>query len=206
MVVFASGVSNSGESRPEEFLREKQMLLETLSLDKLILYFGTCSVSDPQLRNSPYVLHKEEMEGLVRSQKDHVIFRLPQVVGKTSNPNFLTNYLFRKITLGEHFEVWKYAKRNLIDVEDVAAIASYLVRTSLVNGTTQNIASPFSTSVLQLVEVFELVLGKKARYSLVEAGGSYVVDSALAAEVAMPSGVDFNDAYIEGVVRKYYGE
>lgn len=138
VIVFASGVSNSRENRGEEFLREKKMLMECMSYEKFTFYFSTCSVNDPELLDAPYVVHKKEMETLVRSAKDYAIFRLPQVVGKTPNPNTLTNYLYRQIMSGSNFKVWRHATRNLIDVDDVASIVSYLVRASLASGVTTN--------------------------------------------------------------------
>jgi len=81
-----------------------------------------------------------------------------------------------------------------------------LVRASLANGITTNIASPFAISIPQLVSVFELVLGKKASYALIDAGGTYSVDSSLATEAASQLGVDFDETYVEKLIRKYYGE
>lgn len=206
VVVFASGVSNSRECRSEAFLRERQMLTDSLSDEKFMLYFSTCSVNDPELSNTPYVIHKKEMEALVCLSKDYVIFRLPQVVGKTLNPNTLTNYLYEQIISKTPFQIWRHAKRNLIDVDHVASIVSYMIRTSLVNRTILNVASPFSISIQQLVSVFESVLGKKANYTFVEAGGTYLIDAILATKVASQIGIDFDDVYIETLIRKYYGK
>lgn len=206
VIAFASGVSNSHENRSEAFSREKQMLIEALRRRQMLLYFSTCSVEDPELRNTAYVMHKMEMETLVQSAEDYSIFRLPQVVGKTPNPNTLTNFLYQKILDGTHFQVWRHAKRNLIDVEDVALICSYLVQSSHANRRIVNIASPFDVSVTQLVDIFELVLGIKANYSFVEAGGTYLIDSSEAFEAATKIGLDFSDVYIERLIRKYYGK
>ena len=206
VIVFASGVSNSRENRVDEFLREKKMLMECMSHEKFTLYFSTCSVNDPELLDTPYVVHKTEMEALVRCAKNYAIFRLPQVVGKTLNSNTLTNYLFQQISSGSDFNVWRHAKRNLIDVDDVASICSYLIRASLSNGITANIASPFSISVPHLVSIFESVLGKSANCTLIDVGGAYTIDSDLAAEVASQVGVVFDAAYIEKLIRKYYGK
>lgn len=206
VIVFASGVSNSQENRGTEFLREKQMLMECISCKKFIVYFSTCSVNDPELLDAPYVVHKKEMETLVRSAKDYAIFRLPQVVGKTLNPYTLTNYLYKQIMSESYFQVWRHAKRNLIDIDDVATIVTYLVRASIANGITMNIACPYSIAIPHLVSVFELILGKKANYAFIEAGGAYPIDSSLATDAASQIGIDFDETYIERVIRKYYGE
>lgn len=205
MIVFASGVSNSRENRGEEFLREKQLLMECLRYGKFTLYFSTCSVGDPELLDTPYVVHKKEMESLVRSAKDYAIFRLPQVVGKTPNPNTLTNYLYQQVMSGSHFKVWRHAKRNLIDVDDVASIVTQLIPTSLANRTITNIACPFSVSIHQLVSIFESVLGKKANYVYVDVGAEYSIDSSLAVKAAKRIGINFEERYVEKLIRKYYG-
>jgi nucleoside-diphosphate-sugar epimerase len=144
------------------------------------------------------------MEAIVRSAKEYAIFRLPQVVGKTHNPNTLTNYLYRQIMSGGNFEVWCHATRNLIDVADVASIANYLIRSSLASGITENIASPFTISVPHLVSIFEYVLGKKANCKFVDAGGSYTVDSTFANDAANQAGVNFDEDYIKKLLKKYY--
>lgn len=205
VIVFASGVSNSREVCIEAFLRERHMLLDALSHEKFILYFSTCSVNDPELLESPYVAHKKEMEALVCSYKDYAIFRLPQVVGKTQNPNTLTNYLYKQIMSESPFQVWRHARRNLIDIDDIALIVTHLMRSSIASGITTNIACPFSISIPKLVDIFELALGKKANYTFIEAGGTYSIDSSLATEVAEQVGVNFDDYYIVNLIRKYYG-
>jgi nucleoside-diphosphate-sugar epimerase len=206
VVVFASGVSNSREIRKEAFLRERQMLMDALRYARFMLYFSTCSVNDPELFDTPYVIHKKEMEILVSSSKDYAIFRLPQLVGITPNINTLTNYLYMQIMSGTHFQIWRHARRNLIDIDDVASIITHLLRDSLAARITANIACPFSISILHLVNIFELVLGKKANYAFVEGGGAYSIDSSLATEAASQIGIDFDDVYIENLIRKYYGE
>jgi len=206
VVVFASGVSNSREINREAYLRERKMLIQALSYEGFLLYFSTCSVNDPQLMESAYVVHKKEMEDLVSLAVNYAIFRLPQVVGKTPNQHTLSNYLWGKVISGEHFQIWKYAKRNLIDIDDVVSIVRYLVNSSLANGITENIASPYSIHLPELVRIFELVLKKKANYTTIDSGAEYLIDATLATEAARHAGVDFDEAYIEKLIRKYYGE
>ena len=206
VIVFASGVSNSRENRSEAFLRERRMLMDALSYEKFILYFSTCSVDDPELFDSPYVMHKKEMETLVCSAKDYAIFRLPQVVGKTTNPNTLSNYINKQIMSEESFQVWRHAKRNLIDIKDVVSIVIQLIQVTRVNRITINIACPFSISIPKLVNIFESVLGKKASYMLVEAGGGYAIEVDMAIDTANQIGICFDDVYIENLIRRYYGK
>lgn len=205
VIVFASGVSNSKETRKKEFLREKIKLIESLNLNKYILYFGTCSLYDSTLSKTPYILHKHEMEALVRSAKNYTIIRLPQLVGKTSNPNTLTNYLYKQISSENHFQVWQHAKRNLIDIDDIAIITQYLHQNHTINNSIINIACPFSISVVDLVKVFESVLEKKAYFTMVTLGNSYIIDTTLSDQAAKQLDLKFNALYVKNLIRKYYG-
>ncbi len=205
IIIFASGVSNSQETRQKEFLREKMLLLDALRYEKFIIYFSSCSIYDHTLFNTSYVLHKKEMEILVCSAKNYVIFRLPQVVGKTSNPHVLTNYLYKQITLDNPFQVWCYAKRNLIDVDDVAIIAHFLYHNGTANKSVINIANPFSITAMQLVNIFESILEKKALFTLIESGNSYTIDASLSEQAAQQLGLKFDELYVENLIRKYYG-
>jgi nucleoside-diphosphate-sugar epimerase len=204
VIVYASGVSNSRETRAEAFLREREMLTATLAQEKLTLYFSTCSLHDLELENSPYVKHKMEMENLVRDSPRFAIFRLPQVVGKTSNPNTLTNYLYRQITTETPFQVWLHATRNLIDVSDIASIVTHLVHSHKADGVVTNIACPFSVTIPQLVAQFEQALERRAIYTTVEAGGHYYIDASLALSIANHIGINFDEHYIKNLIRKYY--
>jgi nucleoside-diphosphate-sugar epimerase len=205
VIVFASGVSYSREIRAEQFTREKNLLKAALAAQKFILYFSTCSVYDPELAQSPYVRHKIEMEQLVCDGEGRkAIWRLPQVVGRSTNPHTLTNYLYRQISTGAPFQVWLNARRNLIDVCDVVNIVNHMVREPQADSVIMDIACPFSVSVLELVKIFEAVLDKKANYDTVAAGGEYTIDAGLAIAVAAKAGVAFDDQYVNNLIRKYY--
>lgn len=144
LTLFASGVSNSRETRQTEFDRECDLLQHTLQAAPVLLYCSTCSVHDPELSRSPYVQHKLAMEQLIqRAGPQHAIVRLPQVVGFSANPHTLTNYLYRQISAGERFQLWLQARRNLIDVTDVVAIVSHLIDTRQIAGASLNVACPF---------------------------------------------------------------
>ncbi len=116
-VIFASGVSDSSETRAEAFERERSLLLNHLTDG--IVYFSTTSTKD-----TPYVRHKREMERIVSSKK-HLILRLPQVVGRGGNSNNLINYLSRQILNGDVVNVFD-TRRSVVDVNDVARIVNCL--------------------------------------------------------------------------------
>lgn len=205
VIIFASGVSNSKETRQEAFDRESNLLEAALASGKPLVYFSTCSVHDVEMQSTKYVLHKHATEAkLAASPQPSAVFRLPQVVGKTSNPYTLTNYLHAQIQAGLPFQVWQKARRNLIDVSDVARIATHLLPRALDERMTTNIACPFSVPIQELVATFENVLGKKANTTSVDAGASYGIDVSIAAAAALEAGVRFDTQYIDQLIRKYY--
>jgi len=203
-IVFASGVSNSKETSPNEFNRERSLLLDAIAKDKFLLYFSTCSLYDAELQNSPYVQHKKDMEVLVSGSKKYMIFRLPQLIGKTENKNTLSNYIYSHIVNGIKFSIWKRAQRNIIDIEDVASIVNYLVRHTGIHNSVVNVACSFSISITSLVSTFEQVTGISANYDLINSGAAYPIDTTLVSEVLPKLGINFDDDYIEKIVRKYY--
>ncbi len=205
VAVFASGVSNSKEERPEAFERERLLLEAALARPRQLLYFSTCSIDDPALQRSPYVLHKRAMEALIAARRaDAAVFRLPQVVGRTPNPYTLTNYLAQHIESGAPFQLWSLARRNLVDVADVATIVAQLLRDDGAAGRVTNVACPFSVAVPELVAIFEAVLGKRANYHSVAAGGCYPIDVAAAMAAAERAGLRIGADYIDNLIRKYY--
>ncbi|MFC0166885.1 NAD-dependent epimerase/dehydratase family protein [Pseudoduganella danionis] len=206
VLVFASGVSNSRETRAEEYAREQAMLEEALRLGLFTVYFSSCSVHDAELAHTPYVRHKRAMEALITARnRQMAIIRLPQVVGSTPNPYTLTNYLNEQITEAKPFQLWLRAWRNLIDVEDVAAIVAQLIDHHWADGVITNVACPFSVPVPELVHTFEQVLGRRAQYTEVDAGDHYQLDVELSMAAARAIGLEFGPDYIINLIRKYYG-
>lgn len=206
VTIFASGVSNSAETSAAAFSRERGLLERHVEAcpDRLV-YFSTCSIDDREGRPSPYVEHKLAMEELARKAPHHLVFRLPQVAGPSSNPHTLTNYLCSHILSGKPFAVWENAWRNIIDVEDVARIGAYMIHDRSFRDRQVNIASPAPIKAVELVATFEKVLGVPAVYQLQPRGERYDIDAREAAAVAARVGVDFGGDYVERVIRKYYG-
>lgn len=202
--IFASGVSNSSESRKSQFLREGELLKASLTREGRLVYFSTCSIYDPSAKSSPYVAHKLEMEAMVLESKDNMVFRLPQAVGHTSNKNTLCNFLYEKLMNEENFDLWIHASRNLIDVTDIFKIATAIIEQGEAMGTVLNIAAPVSHSIIEIVTTFEQVLSMKARYNKVKAGSNYLIDTQISNEMAQLSGLEFGSDYLERVIKKYY--
>lgn len=206
--IYAAGVSNSGCTDVQEFERERHLLSESLAKTKQVgvfVYFSTCSVDDPDARNSPYVRHKLAMEQLVAAHPRHLILRLTQVAGKTPNPHTLLNFLYARISRSEAFSLWKNAKRNIIDIADVAAIAGQFIADDSVRNVTLSIANPISYSMLDIVSAMERTVGKRAIYYIVESGSQYAIDTSAVLPVLENANVEFGRDYLDKVMKKYYG-
>jgi nucleoside-diphosphate-sugar epimerase len=205
VIVFASGVSNSMETRSNEFAREHMLLRQSLAVGaRRLVYFGSCGVTSAEARSTPYMIHKESMEALVLSSTGGLVLRLPQVVGISKNTHTLTNFLHDRILSEEHFVVWARAERNLIDIDDIAAIGSALAMDAANHTLAVSIAAKQSMPMPEIVKIFERVHGKTANYSLIEKGGPLAIDTTIAVEVAERLGIDLGEGYIEKVIRKYY--
>jgi nucleoside-diphosphate-sugar epimerase len=205
VVIFASGVSDSGETRPEAFEREEHLLARSQAeRPALLVYFSTCSVEDRERADTAYVRHKLRMEARAR-ETDHIVFRLPQLVGHTPNPSTLTNYLYARIASGAPFAVWKNAWRNIIDVADMARIAGHMIADERCRNRTLNVGCPEPVRVVDLVAIFERVLGVTAVFEQIDRGGRYGIDVAEAVRVAKGIGIEFGPDYVENVIRHYYG-
>jgi nucleoside-diphosphate-sugar epimerase len=207
--IYAAGVSNSTCTDTHEFSRERQRLSDALQQAKQVnpfVYFGTCSVDDPEARNTPYVQHKLAMERLASTHPHHLILRLPQVAGITPNPHTLLNYLYAKIARSEAFSLWQNAKRNIIDIDDVASIVRQLVADKTARNITLNIANPVSYPMTDIVSVMERIVGKRAIYDVVERGSEYPIDITFMLTVLNKTSVKFGEDYLEQVIGKYYGK
>ena len=204
-VVFASGVSNSTETDATAFEREHGLLQQHIdNRPSRLLYFGSCNVTNPD-QDSPYFNHKRRMEGLVRDAMGGLVIRLPQVVGTTGNPNTLTNHLRNHIDNGIPLKIWTRAQRNLIDVEDVAAICHHLVNNGSALPSVISVASPWTLPMREIVRIFEKVLHRRATLVEIDRGEGMVIDSALAEATAIQLGIDFGPDYPLRTIAKYYG-
>ena len=207
--IYAAGVSNSTCVDVKEFEREQRLLSESLRQAMhvgIFVYFGTCSVADPEVQNAPYVQHKLEMEKIVAAHPRHLILRLPQVAGRTPNPHTLLNYLYARISRSEAFDLWKNAKRSIIDIDDVVAIARKFILDKPAQYSILNIANPVSYSMIDIVHAMEGVLGKRAVYYLVDRGTEYSIDTSAIEPMLKSAGVEFGGDYLLKVLKKYYGK
>lgn len=205
--IYGAGVSNSGCCDEREFNRERSRLVSALdqwSEAEAFVYFGTCSVEDPEVRHTPYVQHKLAMEHLVAQHRGYLILRLPQVAGVTRNPHTLLNYLYARIARSEAFSVWRNAYRNVVDVQDVAVMTDRLIANPAMRAIGMNLANPSSYSMLEIVEAMEQVAGKRAIYDVLDRGYHYRIDVEPMMRALGGEDLGFDDDYLDRILRKYY--
>lgn len=203
--IFASGVANSSETNINEFKRELLALQTAIKGAKKLVYFSTCSVLDPELKDTAYVLHKLDMELLIeRSCSNYLIFRLPQVVGFTRNKDTLINFLFERIAKNQPINIWKNATRNLLDVEDLVSLVLYVLQNDLYKNRILNVACKYSVRVTELVKIIEDITNKKAITTLLDKGGSYQIDSSELNQIYAELGINFDEFYVKNLIHKYY--
>jgi len=206
VVIYASGVSDSMETSAEAFQREKKLLAGTRAAHPgaLVVYFGTCSIDDPDRRPTPYVQHKLAMEAqLAAAAGPWMVLRLPLAIGPVHRSPTLANFLHDRIVRGETFEVWSRSTRYPVDVEDVVRIASRFIDARAYWRRTINVALRAFT-VLDFVRVLEGITGKRAAYKLVDKGARYDVPCPEVARLAGELGLDLSPHYLERVLRKYF--
>jgi nucleoside-diphosphate-sugar epimerase len=207
VVVFASGVSDSGQTRAAEFEREAALLRSFAGSPRKLVYFSTISVLDPSLEASPYIGHKLAMEALVvAALPRHVVFRLPNLVGHTPNPHTLTNHLFDRIMRGETVRVFTRARRHLLDVEDAATLCSRMITDGVADNQVTNVHLGRPIDIPTLVSIFERVTGRRARTELVDKGDASTAENTQFARFIASIGFTVPDDYNERVIEHYYLE
>jgi hypothetical protein len=111
IIYFASGVSNSNETRWSEFKREFDLVM--LQSGHLVYFSSLCVFYSDTL----YAEHKRKMEKIIkRTFENYTIVRLGNITWG-DNPNTIINFLRNKIKNNEPFEV-QNTQRYVIGKEE----------------------------------------------------------------------------------------
>lgn len=205
-VFFASGVSNSLETRQEEFMREENLITKTISEnpDKIFIYFSTCSIYDSSKTGSDYVLHKLKMEQLIKkSCGKYLILRVSNAVGNGGNPNLLMNYLIRSINSDETINVHTKATRNLVDAEDIKNITFQLIEKADFNKIV-NVAYIQNYAIIEILEIIERFYNKKLKLNLIKSGSGYDINVPNVESYFQENGLTNKESYLNRILEKYY--
>tara|TARA_B100000686_G_C16620549_1_gene878965 strand:+ start:114 stop:536 length:423 start_codon:yes stop_codon:yes gene_type:complete len=134
-----------------------------------------------------------------------LIIRLPEVVGKNDNKTSLINFLHHSIKNKIKFDIWKKAKRNIIDIEDVVSIVMILLKKTTLNNTKVNIANPINCEVSEIVKNLEMLSATKADYNLIDKGDdSWHIDISEISKIIKSNKINFDQNYLYKVLKKYY--
>jgi UDP-2-acetamido-2,6-beta-L-arabino-hexul-4-ose reductase len=164
--IYLAGVSNSNEKKlnnlQKDFNRIK-FFIKNIKNSKII-YVSSCSIFDPNRRNSLYLKNKIKIEKLIKDKCDNfLIIRLPEIVGKSKNKNTLTNFFYSKIKTNGNFILYANAKRNLLDINDAIKLVLYFLQSDI-KEKFLNISNLKFTNSLEIIKTFERLLKKKANY------------------------------------------
>jgi len=206
IIFFASGVSNSLETRVEEFLREENLIKKTIAEnpEKIFVYFSTCSIYDSSKTGSDYVLHKLKMEQLIKNNHNQfLILRVSNVVGKGGNPNLLMNYLVRSIKNNETINVHTKATRNLIDAADVKQITFDLIEKYDFNKIV-NLAYMQNYSIIEILEIIENFYNIKLDLNLIKNGSGYDINIPYIEDYFRINNLTNKESYLYKILEKYY--
>lgn len=208
VVFFASGVSNSLEIRPEEFLREENLIKNTIAAnkDKIFVYYSTCSIYDSSKTGSDYVLHKLKMEQIIKNSCDRfLILRVSNAVGKGGNANLLMNYIVNAVKNNETINVHTKATRNLIDVEDIKKITLDLLDKKDANKII-NVAYINNYSIIEILEIIERFYNKKTNLNLTNSGSGYNIDVEDIGNYFTENNATDKEIYLGTILKRYYSD
>ena len=206
VLFFASGVSNSLETRVAEFKREEILIRNTIAEnpEKIFIYFSTCSVYDSSKTGSDYVLHKLKMEQIVKNTvPKFLILRVSNAVGKGGNPNLLMNYLVRSVRNNETINVHTKATRNLIDSDDIRNITLKILQEGSLNRIV-NVAYLQNYSIVEILEILERFFDKKISLNLVKSGSGYDINIPDVENYFREKQLTLKENYLLNILDKYY--
>lgn len=206
IIFFASGVSNSLETRTEEFLREENLIKNTITenAEKIFVYFSTCSIYDSSKTGSDYVLHKLKMEQLIKKLCiNFLILRVSNAVGKGGNPNLLINYIIRAVNNNETINVHTKATRNLIDVDDIKNVTFDIIDSQKLNRVV-NVAYIKNYSIIEILEIIEQFYGKKVDINLIRSGSGYDINIPDIEQYFIENNLNNKENYLKKILEKYY--
>tara|TARA_Y100001968_G_C19388984_1_gene734475 strand:+ start:282 stop:971 length:690 start_codon:yes stop_codon:yes gene_type:complete len=204
-VIFASGVSDSRCKDESQFNREFNLLTSEIKLYKnsRFIYFGTCSVQDPDARSSLYVKHKLRMEEIVLSYSGGLVYRLPHVAGPNAPSTTILSAISRAAKNKTKFTVWTKARRNIIDIHDVRNIILKAISSDVIKARIVNIANKKSYSVQDIVKAFEETYGINMDIDYTHKGTDYLIEIEDVIPILKDLKIDFKN-YLKRIIFKYY--
>lgn len=197
ITLFASGVSNSSCTNLNEFNREINLLLDVkkTSPKNTLIYFSSCAVS---LEETEYYVHKRNMESIIKENFDkYIIFRLPQIIGKSNNNKTLLNFLIHAINNKLVFKLQRNATRYFIEINDLVKIVEIIVNSKIYYNNTYNIVIPIKYTISEIVQSVETILQKKAIYDIIDGGTDYSIETEFINAILKENEIIYDKNYLQ---------
>jgi nucleoside-diphosphate-sugar epimerase len=197
-IYYAAGVANSACVDSHAFRRDRERLLAHIRQPGRIVYISTTSNA-----NSEYVQHKRTMEDIVRRRGNYIICRLPIVAGRSDNAHTLLNNLWSSIINDEPVRLIDGARRNVIDVKDVALLVRHLARQPA-SDRTVDVGGHLDWPVKEIADTLAERAGKSPDFITVSALPGVVTEHGLSVDWVRDSGVVFLPNYLRRTIARYY--
>ena len=207
IIVYAAGISNSGEKNKVLLNKEISRLKKFCSTNKKkMVYISTYSIFDKTRNKSYYIKNKMIIEKIIKANvKSFLIIRFPEIVGKNNNSNALTNFFYKKIKTQKKFFVYSNAKRNLLDIDDAIKLSLYFIKkysrtNKIINLLNLNFYKP-----IEIVNSFEKLLKKRTRYEFKNINKKkWRIKNSISLSLSKKLGINFHDNYLFKTLKRYY--
>ena len=131
--------------------------------------------------------------------------RLPNVAGKTKNPNTLINFVYNCAQREQKIDIQLKASRYLIEVADIFSYMDKLIVGEAELNKTVNLIIAEKLSVLQIVESFEGHLGKNIEKEILSnAGSDYLLELDNVFNKYGICNLINGKEYLDSLIDKYY--
>lgn len=199
IIFFASGVSNSNCNDESEFTREFELIKYYFQnfKNKTLVYFSTVSI---YTKKTPYTTHKLNMENFIKNHfSNYLIFRLPQLVGRSGNYNNLFNLFVTKIRNNEEINIIN-TKRSLLDIDDLFEIVIRLIKSE---NKIFDIAGIEFLTVKDIVSIISDKLNKIPKLNFIDKNEIIYQINSKEVDIVIKDWVIDNENYTESLVSKY---
>jgi nucleoside-diphosphate-sugar epimerase len=172
--VFACGVSDSTEHDTSKYMKEYELLKNTINENRkeFFIYFSTLSVL--KYDYTEYIKHKLFIESYIENHTDNfLILRLPNIIGVTKSKNQLLPFFYNSLMKKDLIHVKTETLRDLIDVVDLPKIIEVLIKNE-VKGIC-NISLKNKIKVIDIIN-FLIKINKIPNYMVEEIHGSDNID------------------------------
>ena len=149
---------------------------------------------------------KKNWADIIKNFDYYYIFRLPNVVGKTSNNFTLINNLIYKLRNNKKIVAYFGATRNIIDIKDVVSIIDLILKTDLNKNKIINIANKYNNKIIDIISYLSTMFKSQSfivsKKYLIKS--SYIINVNYIKKYINLLNIKFHKNYYKNVLNKYY--